>query len=388
MTSEFDGLIEDSEQTFDAETTNGETGAIPTTAGSGTDETDVGISDEELEALVQRRETSITVVGCGGAGCNTINRMVEEGIHGAELVGLNTDVQHLTTVDADEKLLVGKQQTGGKGTGSLPQVGEEAALENIEQIRDAVNGDDMVFVTAGLGGGTGTGAAPVVAKAAKDQGALTVAVVTMPFASEGEIRRSNAEAGVERLQQVVDTVIVIPNDRILEMAGGLPVQQAFKVADEVLMQSVKGITELITESQMVNLDFSDVQTVMESSGVAMIGFGESNSDQKAYDAVRSAINSPLLDVDIEGATAALVNVTGGAGMSIEEAEGVVEELYDRVDPNARIIWGTGVDETLGETLRVMMVVTDVDSPQVYGNEESTASTSADPDTGQEIDHVE
>lgn len=386
MTSDFDGLIEDAEQTFDSDqpdSTATQTDSAATPEGvSGTRDSDVGISDAELEELVQERETQITVIGCGGAGCNTVNRMVEEGIHGAELVGLNTDVQHLTTIAADERLLIGKQQTGGKGTGSLPQVGEKAARQDITKIQDEVQGSDMVFVTAGLGGGTGTGAAPIVAKAAKDYGALTVAVVTMPFASEGEIRRSNAEAGLERLQSVVDTVIVIPNDRILEMAGDLPVQQAFKVADEVLMQSVKGITELITESQMVNLDFSDVTTVMESSGVAMIGFGESDSEQKAYDAVRSAINSPLLDVDISGATAALVNVTGGPGMAIEEAEGVVEELYERMDPSARIIWGTGVDETLGETIQAMLVVTGVDSPQVYG------ADGDEPDENTEIDHVE
>jgi cell division protein FtsZ len=245
-------------------------------------------------------------------------------------------------------------------------VGEEAALESQEDIHDSIQGSDMVFVTAGLGGGTGTGSAPVVAKAAREAGALTIAIVTTPFTAEGEVRRTNAEAGLERLRDVADTVIVVPNDRLLDAVGKLPVKQAFKVSDEVLMRSVKGITELITKPGLVNLDFADVKTVMERGGVAMIGLGESDSEQKAQDSVKSALRSPLLDVDISGANSALVNVTGGSDMSIEEAEGVVEEIYERIDPEARIIWGTSIDEELDGTMRTMIVVTGVDSPQIYG----------------------
>ncbi|WP_135829352.1 cell division protein FtsZ [Halorussus halobius] len=328
------------------------------------------MTDEELKDVLQDLQTDITVVGCGGAGGNTVNRMAEEGIHGAKLVAANTDVQHLVEIEADTKILMGEQKTQGRGAGSLPQVGEEAALESQEEIYDAIQGSDMVFVTAGLGGGTGTGSAPVVAKAARESGALTISIVTTPFTAEGEVRRTNAEAGLERLRDVSDTVIVVPNDRLLDSVGKLPVRQAFKVADEVLMRSVKGITELITKPGLVNLDFADVRTVMEKGGVAMIGLGESDSDAKAQDSVKSAMRSPLLDVDISGANSALVNVTGGNDMSIEEAEGVVEEIYDRIDPDARIIWGTSIDEELEGEMRTMIVVTGVESPQIYGRNEA------------------
>ena len=343
------------------------------------------MTDDQLEEILEDLQTNITVVGCGGAGGNTINRMKEEGIHGAKLVAANTDVQHLVEIESDIKILIGQQKTRGRGAGSVPQVGEEAALESQDEIRDAIQGSDMVFVTAGLGGGTGTGSAPVVAKAARDAGALTIAIVTTPFTAEGEVRRTNAEAGLERLRDVADTVIVVPNDRLLDSVGKLPVRQAFKVADEVLMRSVKGITELITKPGLVNLDFADVRTVMEKGGVAMIGLGESDSDSKAQDAVKSALRSPLLDVDIGNANSALVNVTGGSDMSIEEAEGVVEEIYDRIDPDARIIWGTSIDEELEGAMRTMIVVTGVDSPQIYGRQEPEGD--AEDDRLQDIDYV-
>lgn len=345
------------------------------------------MTDEELRDVLEDLQTNITVVGCGGAGGNTVNRMEEEGIHGAKLVAANTDVQHLVEIEADTKILLGEQKTRGRGAGSLPQVGEEAALESQDEVNDAIQGSDMVFVTAGLGGGTGTGSAPVVAKAARESGALTIAIVTTPFTAEGEVRRTNAEAGLERLRDVADTVIVVPNDRLLDAVGKLPVRQAFKVADEVLMRSVKGITELITKPGLVNLDFADVRTVMEKGGVAMIGLGESDSEAKAKDSVKSALRSPLLDVDISGANSALVNVTGGTDMSIEEAEGVVEEIYERIDPDARIIWGTSVDEELEGSMRTMIVVTGVDSPQIYGRQEEEKQEQSAGQL-QDIDYVE
>jgi cell division protein FtsZ len=352
------------------------------------------MTDEELREVINDLETNITVIGCGGGGGNTVNRIEEEGIHGAQLIAANTDAQHLHQVNADEKILIGQQKTKGRGAGSVPQVGEEAALESQDELHEALDGSDMVFVTAGLGGGTGTGAAPVVAKTARDMGALTISIVTTPFTAEGEVRRTNAEAGLERLRDVSDTVIVVPNDRLLDAVGKLPVQQAFKVADEVLMRSVKGTTELITMPGLVNLDFADVRTVMERGGVAMIGLGESDSEAKATDSVKSALRSPLLDVDISGANSALVNVTGGPDMAIEEAEGVVEELYDRIDPDARIIWGTSIDEDLEGSMRTMIVVTGVESPQIYGSSESTQTqTQAQPevetaDGSGDIDYVE
>ena len=344
------------------------------------------MTDEQLKEILADLQTNITVVGCGGAGGNTVNRMFEEGIHGAKLVAANTDVQHLVGIEADTKILIGEKKTRGRGAGSLPQVGEEAALESQEEIHDAIHGSDMVFVTAGLGGGTGTGSAPVVAKAAREVGALTIAIVTTPFTAEGEVRRTNAEAGLERLRDVADTVIVVPNDRLLDSVGKLPVRQAFKVADEVLMRSVKGITELITKPGLVNLDFADVRTVMERGGVAMIGLGESDSEAKAQDSVKSALRSPLLDVDISSANSALVNVTGGPDMSIEEAEGVVEEIYDRIDPDARIIWGTSIDEELDGTMRTMIVVTGVNSPQIYGRGDGGQAVARE--RLQDIDYVE
>jgi cell division protein FtsZ len=255
----------------------------------------------------------------------------------------------------------------------------------------------MVFVTAGLGGGTGTGSAPIVAKAARESGALTIAIVTTPFTAEGEVRRTNAEAGLERLRDVADTVIVVPNDRLLDAVGKLPIRQAFKISDEVLMRSVKGITELITKPGLVNLDFADVKTVMERGGVAMIGLGDSDSEAKAEDSVKDALRSPLLDVDISGANSALVNVTGGSDMSIEEAEGVVEEIYDRIDPDARIIWGTSVDEDLDGEMRTMVVVTGVESPQIYGRSDEGGQPEPEPNPkpaagerggGTEIDYME
>ncbi|WP_336136055.1 cell division protein FtsZ [Natronomonas amylolytica] len=350
--------------------------------GSGT------MTDDELAEVVKDLETKITVVGCGGAGGNTVTRMAEAGIHGAKLVAANTDAQHLATeVEADEKILIGRQRTGGRGAGSVPKIGEEAAQENIDDINQSIDDSDMVFVTAGLGGGTGTGSAPVVAQAAQDAGALTIAIVTIPFTAEGERRRANADAGLERLRAVADTVIVIPNDRLLDYAPNMPLQDAFKICDRVLMRSVKGMTELITKPGLVNVDFADVKTIMENGGVAMIGLGESDSENKAQDSIRSALRSPLLDVEFDGANSALVNVVGGPDMSIEEAEGVVEEIYDRIDPDARIIWGASVNPEFDGKMETMIVVTGVESPQIYGKSEAEQERAVQ-DGGDDIDYVE
>jgi len=329
-------------------------------------EVPVGESDEELLEVLRELRTRINVIGCGGAGSNTIQRMAEEGIEGTELYAINTDAQHLLHVNAPHKILIGKKRTRGLGAGSLPQIGEEAAEESIESIRAIVEGSDMVFVTCGLGGGTGTGSAPVVAEAARSSGALTIAVVTIPFAVEGSVRRANAEAGLERLRDVADTVIVVPNDKLLEVVPHLPLQAAFKVSDEVLMRAVKGIAELITKPGLVNLDFADVRTVMQKGGVALIGMGEAEGENKAVESVQKALRSPLLDVDISAATSALVNVAGGPDMTVSEAERVVNEVYQRIDPNARVIWGAMVDPSLNETVRTMIVVTGVKSPQIFG----------------------
>lgn len=338
--------------------------------------------DAEFDDILNALRTKITVVGCGGGGSNTVARIYEEGIEGAEIFALNTDAQHLSMLrgKVGRRILIGRQTTKGLGAGAIPQRGEEAAIESEDLIRQAINGSNMVFVTAGLGGGTGTGSAPVVAKVAKEIGALTIAVVTLPFTSESATRMENAEIGLERLREVADTVIVIPNDRILEVVPRLPLAQAFKVSDEVLMRAVKGITELITLPGLVNLDFADVRTVMEQGGIAMIGVGESDSEDKATDSIKKALRSPLLDVDITGATAALINVIGGPDMTMVEAEGVVQEVYHRIDPGARIIWGVQVDPEMEGRMRTMLIVTGVQSPQIYGKEQQTytASQSASP----------
>jgi cell division protein FtsZ len=346
------------------------------------------MSDEELAEIVEELETKITVVGCGGAGGNTVTRMTAEGIHGAKLVAANTDAQHLADeVRADTKILMGRKRTGGRGAGSVPRIGEEAAQENIDDIQQSIQGSDMVFVTAGLGGGTGTGAAPIVAQAAQEAGALTISIVTIPFTAEGERRRANADAGLERLRSVSDTVIVVPNDRLLDYAPSMPLQDAFKICDRVLMRSVKGMTELITKPGLVNVDFADVRTIMKNGGVAMIGLGESESENKAQDSIRSALRSPLLDVEFDGANSALVNVVGGPDMSIEEAEGVVEEIYDRIDPDARIIWGASVNEEFDGKMETMIVVTGVDSPQIYGKSEDEDERISQ-QVGDDIDFIE
>ncbi len=322
--------------------------------------------EEDILQVLEELRTVIKVIGVGGSGCNTVSRMFDEGIEGAELIAINTDAQHLCYTKAHKRLLIGKRRTRGLGAGSLPQVGEEAARESEDEIKRLVEGADMVFITCGLGGGTGTGAAPVIAEAAQDAGALTIAVVTFPFSAEGAVRRANAEAGLERLREVADTVIVIPNDKLLEVVPNYPIHIAFKVADEVLMRAVKGITELITKPALVNLDFADVKTIMEKGGVAMIGLGEASGEDKAAESVRKALKSPLLDVDITGAKAALVNVTGGPDMTIEEAESVVEEIYSKIDPEARIIWGAMIDPELENTMRTLVIVTGVKSPQILG----------------------
>jgi len=324
------------------------------------------VTDRELEKVLEGLTTTIKVVGCGGAGTNTISRCVASNITGAELIAINTDAQHLLLAEAPKKVLIGRHLTRGLGAGSLPQIGAEAARESEQDIRAAIGHSDMTFITCGLGGGTGTGCAPIVAQIAKETGSLTIGVVTLPFSVEGLIRMENADEGLKRLRDVCDTVIVIPNDKLLDIVPNLSLNAAFKVADEVLMRSIKGITEMITMPGLVNLDFADLKTVMKRGGVAMIGLGEAEGENKAVNAVVEALNSPLLEVDISEATGALVNVTGGDDMTISDAERLVEEIYSRVDPNARIIWGTTVDPELKRNIRAMLVITGVKSKQILG----------------------
>jgi len=322
--------------------------------------------DEELEQILAKQTAKIKVVGIGGGGNNTINRMSEVGITGTEMIAVNTDAQDLLYTNSAQKILIGKQLTLGLGAGSMPKVGEDAAKESEHEIKEKLQGADMIFITCGLGGGTGTGAAPVIAEVAKKQGALTVAIVTLPFEMEGQRRYENAMVGLEKLENLVDTLIVIPNDKLLELAPDLPLQTAFKVADEILTNAVKGVSELVTKAGLVNLDFADIKTVMGKGGVAMIGVGESDSANRAVEAVEKAIGNPLLDVDITGANGALINVAGGRDMTLEEARKVVETISEKLDPEAKIIWGAQISEDLDKTIRTLLIITGVKSPQIFG----------------------
>lgn len=337
--------------------------------------------DTELEEILSKQRASIKVVGCGGGGNNTINRIAEVGIHGAETIAVNTDAQDLLYTTSDKKILIGRERTKGMGAGSDPKIGEEAARENESEIKSALQNADMVFVTCGMGGGTGTGSAPIVAEVAKKLGALTVGIVTMPFTMEGNRRYDNAVLGLEKLQAYVDTLIVIPNDKLLELAPDLPLHTAFKVADEILTNAVKGIAELVTKTGLVNLDFADIRAVMSNGGVALIGVGESDSENRSVEAVEKAINNPLLDVDITGATGALINVAGSKDLTLNEARKVVETISQRLSEDAKIIWGAQIYEDLGNTLRAMIIVTGVRSPQIFGKTRKLADA-----TRAEIQH--
>lgn len=322
--------------------------------------------DSDLKEIIQRSRAKIFVVGTGGAGNNTVSRLAEIGVEGAGTLSVNTDAQDLFYSKSDHKLLIGRSTCGGLGAGGMPDIGEESAEESEEQLKEKLEGADMVFVTCGLGGGTGTGSAPVISKLAKKIGALTIAVATMPFSAEGLRRRENAEKGLEKLQSAADTVIVIPNDKLLEVAPNLPINKAFMVADELLGRAVKGITELITKPGLVSLDFADIRSIMMGSGMAMIGMGESDSGDRAIESVHEALNSPLLDLDISNAKGALINISGSSDLTLHEAEKVVQIVADELDPDANIIWGTQIQEDLENVIRTTIVVAGVKSPHIFG----------------------
>ncbi len=325
--------------------------------------------DKELEEILKNQTSKIKVIGIGGGGGNSLGRMKEIGIKGCELIALNTDAQDLLYANTDQKILIGRELTGGLGAGSNPRIGEEAAKESDSEIKKKMSGSDMIFITCGLGGGTGTGAAPVVANLSKKQGALTIGIVTLPFTIEGKKRIENAMNGLERMEGVTDTLIVIPNDKLLELAPELPLHTAFKIADEILTNSVKGITELVISSGLVNLDFADVKAVMIDGGVSLIGMGESDSQQRSEEAVEKALNNPLLDVDISNASGALVNIIGGSNMSLDECKSIIQTVGDKLSPDAKMIWGAQISEDMDKSIRVLLIVTGVKSSQITGNEE-------------------
>ncbi len=329
--------------------------------------------DEELRNLISKQKTRIKVIGCGGGGNNTINRISEVGITGIETIAINTDAQDLLYTTSDKKLLIGKELTQGLGAGSNPKVGEAAAKENEKELKKLVQESDIVFITCGLGGGTGTGSAPFIAKLTQDMGILSIGIVTIPFTMEGSHRFENAMIGLEKLEQTVNTLIVIPNEKLIELAPHLPLQTAFKVSDEILTNSVKGIAELVTKTGLVNLDFADVKAIMSEGGVALIGVGEAEGDNRAEESVKKALENPLIDVDISNAQGALINISGGEGLTLDESRKVVEGIASRLDSDAKIIWGAQIYKDLEDTIRTMVIVTGVDSEQIFGDDNKQIS---------------
>lgn len=335
----------------------------------------------------QNRGANIKVIGVGGGGGNAVNRMITEDVKGVEFIVANTDVQALEASKAETKIQLGPKLTRGLGAGSNPEIGSKAAQESEEQISEALSGADMVFVTAGMGGGTGNGAAPVVAKIAKEQGALTVGVVTRPFTFEGPKRSRFAAEGVAAMKENVDTLIVIANNRLLEIVDKkTPMMEAFQEADNVLRQGVQGISDLITSPGYVNLDFADVKTVMQDQGSALMGIGSANGENRTEDATKKAISSPLLEVSIDGAEQVLLNITGGPDLSLFEAQSASEIVSSAATSDVNIIFGTSIDENLGDEVRVTVIATGIDqksrensrsSRRTAGNATSESSSRMD-----------
>ena len=321
--------------------------------------------DQDLEQMVKENEAKISVVGIGGMGSNAINRLSTIGINGATTIALNTDIKHLKTIKADKRILIGAQLTRGLGAGGFPDVGKQAAEETISNVKKEIGESDMLFVVAGMGGGTGTGAGPTIAEAAKQKGAIVIGVTTMPFKIEGS-RMSKAENGLNKLRQVCDTVIVIENDKLNQIAGNLPLEQAFAVGDELIVTMIKGITETISTPSLVNLDYADVKAVMKHGGVAMIGIAESSSKSRAEEAVREAMQHPLLDVDYSTATGALIHITGGHDMRLDEITTIGSFVQNTLDPSAQTIWGARVEDNMEGKIRVITIITGVNSPYILG----------------------
>jgi len=329
-------------------------------SGRNTVATDFG-KDSEFAA------PKIMVIGVGGAGNNSVNRISAMGVAGAQLVAVNTDRQHLGIISDDiTKLLIGKSVTNGLGAGAYPEVGAKAAEVSKAALEEILDGVDMLFITAGMGGGTGTGAAPVVAQIAKQQGAIVIAIVTYPFALE-RARLIKAEEGIDVLKDICDTVVVIDNNRLVELVPNLPVQDAFKVADEVIARTVRGITETITQPSLINLDYADIRTVMGGKGLSVIAVGESQSVNKIDEVVEDTLKNALLDVDITGATGCLIHITGGTELTLGEANAVGEMLTEQIDANAAVIWGARIDPTFENKIEVIAIFTGVKSPFIKGS---------------------
>ena len=334
----------------------------------------------EFQIEDQQSFASIKVIGCGGAGNNAINRMVDAGLKGVEFIAVNTDRQALAMSKASTTIQIGEKLTKGLGAGAVPDVGRRAAEESREEIAQALKGADLVFVTAGMGGGTGTGAAPIVAEIARDLNCLTIAVVTKPFAFEGKQRMKNAEMGVIDLKQRVDTLVVIPNDRLLQVVTkGTSMLEAFRIADDVLRQGIQGISDLIAVPALINLDFADVKTVMESGGLAHMGIGTGKGENRMVEAAKNAIQSPLLETNIDGARAVLINITGGEDMSIIDINEAANLVMQAADSEANIIFGAGIDENMDDEVRITVIATGFEKTPFPKKEDAKKKTGSDRD---------
>ncbi|MAG15465.1 cell division protein FtsZ [Candidatus Woesearchaeota archaeon] len=341
----------------------------------------------ELKAAIG--QANIKVAGVGGAGNNMVSWLHRKGVKGAEIIACNTDKQHLDISHADQKFIIGKELTRGLGCGGFPEKGAEAAKETMQEIKEAMKESDMVFVCAGMGGGTGTGAAPVVAKVAKENNAIVIGTVTMPFKIE-RARIDKAEFGLQQLRQVCDTVIVIDNNRLVQIAGNLPIQQAFAVANELIATMIKGIVETIAVPSLVNLDYADVKAIMTNGGVAAIGVGASDTNSKVEEAVQGALSNPLLDINYKGASGALIHVSGGPDLTLDEINKIGELVTESLDDDANVIWGARISDEMKGKITVMTIITGVSSPWILGsgtNENKAgvpAKTVVDSDLGIEI----
>jgi cell division protein FtsZ len=322
----------------------------------------------QSDADLRVGQANIKVIGAGGAGNNMVTWLYKRGIKGAEIIAVNTDKQHLQISEADKKFIIGRDVTRGLGCGGFPQKGAEAATESMSDLKAALHQADMVFVCAGMGGGTGTGSAPIIAQLAKDSGAIVIGTVTMPFNIE-RARIEKAEFGLEQLRKHSDTVIVIDNNRLVQIAGNLPIQQAFAVANELVSTMIKGIVETIAIPSLVNLDFADVRAIMTNGGVAAIGVGSSDTTNRVDEAVKGALENPLLDINYAGATGALIHVIGGPDMTLDEINRVGEQVTAELDEDANVIWGARVDDSMKGKLMVMTIITGVTSPWIVGRKE-------------------
>jgi cell division protein FtsZ len=319
----------------------------------------------ELGAADDFGDPRIVIVGCGGAGNNTINRLYNIGVDGAETVAINTDKQHLQMIEADTKILVGKSLTNGLGAGGDPEMGERATEMATGTVEEVLGDADLVFVTAGMGGGTGTGAAPVVSKIAKSQGAIVVGMVSTPFNVE-RARTVKAEEGLEKLRNEADSIIVLDNNRLLDYVPNLPIGKAFSVMDQIIAETVKGISETITQPSLINLDYADMTAIMNQGGVAVMLVGETQDKNKTEEVVNDAMNHPLLDVDYRGASGGLVHITGGPDLTLKEAEGIADNITERLEASANVIWGARIQEEYKGKVRVMAIMTGVQSAQILG----------------------